>query len=177
MDLTRAQELFNVDLATTSASEVRREYHEQMRRHHPDTGSADEAADRTAFCARLSQAYRLLEIFIEDRDRNSAGQLPPMESDGWSFSVNEPDWYPKQSPPKKRRGSQPKTPSPSLYPSLGRQRGVLLLIGAIAMLSGAAWYDAVALMLTGLILGSLLMGRPLEVLGDLLAPVERLLKK
>jgi hypothetical protein len=54
---------------------------------------------------------------------------------------------------------------------------VLLLIGAIAILSGAAWYDAAALMLTGLILGSLLMGRPLEVLGDLLSPLERLLKK
>ena len=177
MDLTRAKELFNVD-DSVSASEVRREYREQMRLHHPDTGPADEAADRTAFCARLSQAYRVLEIYIEDRDRNSAGQLPPMESDGWSFSVNEPAWFPSENAPrKKRRGSQPKTPSPSLYPSLGRQRGVLLLIGAIAMLSGAAWYDAAALMLTGLILGSLLMGRPLEVLGDLLAPLERLLKK
>jgi hypothetical protein len=54
---------------------------------------------------------------------------------------------------------------------------VLLLIGAVALLSGAAWYDAVGLMLTALILGSLLVGRPLEVLGDIVSPVEAWIKK
>ena len=174
MNTEYAAEILGVEAATVTAAELREVYRSLLKAHHPDLAGDEERQQREEMTRRLNAAFRWMLLAIEAREE---AQLPPVDvGDGWSFSVNDA-WYPKESPPKKRRGSQPKTPSPSLYPSLGRQRGVLLLIGAIAMLSGAAWYDAAGLMLTGLILGSLLMGRPLEVLGDLLAPVERLLKK
>ena len=175
MNTEYAAEILGVDAQTINATELREVYRSLLKAHHPDLAGEEERQQREEMTRRLNAAFRWMLLAIEAREE---AQLPPVDvGDGWSFSVNEPAWYPKESPPKKRRGSQPKTPSPSLYPSLGRQRGVLLLIGAIAILSGAAWYDAAALMLTGLILGSLLMGRPLEVLGDLLSPLERLLKK
>ena len=177
MSTEYAAEILGVEAATVTAAELREVYRSLLKAHHPDLAGEDERLPREATTRLLNAAFRWMTLAIEARDE---AQLPPLGvDDGWSFSVTEPAWYPRESPPKKRRGSQPKTPhsSPSLYPSLGRQRGVLLLIGAIAMLSGAAWYDAAGLMLTALILGSLLMGRPLEVLGDLLSPLERLLKK
>ena len=175
MSTEYAAEILGVEAETVSREELTLAFRSLLKAHHPDLGPAEELEPRTAMTRKINAAYRWMVLALEARDE---AQLPPVDvGDGWSFSVNEPAWYPKESPPKKRRGSQPKSPSPSLYPSLGRQRGVLLLIGAIAMLLGAPWYDAVGLMLTALILGSLLMGRPLEVLGDLLSPLERLLKK
>lgn len=177
MSTEYAAEILGVDAQTVSREELRDAFRSLLKAHHPDLAGEEERQPREATTRLLNAAFRWMSLAIEARDE---AQLPPVDvSDGWSFSVNEPAWYPRESPPKKRRGSQPKTPhsSPSLYPSLGRQRGVLLLIGAIAMLLGAPWYDAVGLMLTALILGSLLVGRPLEVLGDLLSPLDRLLKK
>lgn len=177
MNTEYAAEILGVDAQTVSREELRDVFRSLIKAHHPDLAGEEERQPREEMTRRLNAAFRWMTLAIEAREE---AQLPPVDvSDGWSFSVNEPAWFPRESPPKKRRGSQPKTPhsSPSLYPSLGRQRGVLLLIGAIAMLLGAPWYDAVGLMLTALILGSLLMGRPLEVLGDLLSPLERLLKK
>lgn len=177
MNTQYAAEILGVEPESVSATELREVYRSLLKAHHPDLAGEEERQQREEMTRRLNAAFRWMVLAIEAREE---AQLPPVDvSDGWSFSVNEPAWYPKESPPKKRRGSQPKTPhsSPSLDPSLGRQRGVLLLIGAVALLSGAAWYDAVGLMLTALILGSLLVGRPLEVLGDIVSPVAAWIKK
>ena len=187
MDISRAQELLNVDPGTVSPRELRRAYHEQLRLHHPDLAQAgEETAARNEYTARLASAFRVLEIYLEEREKTA----PPPPQNGlgdWSFSAEQPDWWPSEPPPgggpgrvppSKRNPKKSKpTQRATLWPSVSRQRAVVLLVGVIALLTGSQWYDSVGFMLTAVILGSILIGRPLEVINDVLNPVERWLNK
>jgi hypothetical protein len=180
-----AAELLGVDPATVTEAELRDVYRSLLKAHHPDLGGEEEREQREEMTRRVNAAYRWLVLGIEARDEaRRAAETTQMFTDvGWSYSEVRPDWWPKEDPPmepwaprKNPRKSKP-VQRASVYPSVARQRGTILLVGAVAFLTGAAWYDAIGWMLTALILFSLLVGRPLEVFNDLVSPIERWMNK
>jgi hypothetical protein len=185
MNTQYAGELLSVDPTTVTEGELRDAYRSLLKAHHPDLGGDEERELREEMTRRVNAAYRWLALAIEARDeaRRTAETTQMFTDAGWTYSEVRPDWWPKEDPPtegewrtrKNSRRSKP-TQRTSIYPSVARQRGTILLVGAVALLTGAAWYDAIGWMLTALILFSLLVGRPLEVFNDLVAPIERLLR-
>jgi len=180
-----AAELLGVDPQTVTESELRDVYRSLLKAHHPDLGGDEEREQREEMTRRVNAAYRWMVLAIEAREeaRRKEETTQLFTDAGWTYSEVRPDWWPAEDPPieeawrsqKNRRKSRP-TQRASVYPSIARQRGTILLVGAVAFLTGAAWYDAIGWMLTALILFSLLVGRPLEVFNDLVAPIERLLR-
>lgn len=191
MSTEYAAEILGVDPASVTEAELRDTYRSLLKAHHPDLGPDEEREQREELTRRVNAAYRWMFLAVEAREdaRRQAEYDKQFTDAGWTFEPVAPSWFPSEPPPgggpewvphgvssKNRRKAKP-TQRASIHPPIGRQRGVLLLVGAVAILSGAAWYDAVALMLTALILGSLLVGRPLEVFGDIVAPIERWVRK
>ena len=185
MNTEYAAELFGVDPATVTAGGLRDAYRELLKAHHPDLGGEQEREQREEMTRRVNAAHRWLVLTIESREeaRRQAETTQAFTDAGWSYSEVRPDWWPTEDPPlepwaprKNPRKSKP-TQRASVYPSLSRQRGTILLVGAVAFLTGAAWYDAIAWMMTALIVFSLLVGRPLEVFNDLVGPIERYVKR
>ena len=186
MNTQYAGELLGVDPTTVAEGELRDAYRSLLKAHHPDLGGEEEREHREEMTRRVNAAYRWLVLAIESREeaRQQAETTQAFTDAGWAYNEVRPDWWPKEDPPtaeewrarKNPRKSRP-TQRTSIYPSVARQRGTILLVGAVAFLTGAAWYDAIGWMLTALILFSLLVGRPLEVFNDLVGPIERYLKR
>ena len=184
-----AAKVLDVDPAVVSEEELREQYRALLKVHHPDLGPEGEREGREAMTVKINAAYRWLMVHIERREEQARDQETTrlFTEAGWTYEPVAPDWWPSEPPPSggpewvppsKRN---PKKSKPThrgvTWPSLGRQRGVVLLVGAITLLTGAHWYDSLAFMLTAVILGSILIGRPLEVINDVLNPVERWLNK
>ena len=53
MTIERAREIFDLDLATTSASDLRMRWHDLLRQHHPDLGDPAEEAARNEMTLRI----------------------------------------------------------------------------------------------------------------------------
>jgi hypothetical protein len=175
MDILRAQELLNVDPGTVSPSELRRAYHDQLRLHHPDLASSDEeSAARNEYTARLSSAFRVLEIYLEGRAPSS--QPTTLEGmEGWTFSADEPDWWPKEPPPRSSRNPRKSRPTSFRTTTLGikRQRVFFLSAGIAFVLLGVDWATAIGCVLLLAIILSVWEGRVIEIWDDLARPVER----
>ena len=104
-----AAEVLEVDPATVSEDEARSRYRTLLKTHHPDLGPESERVGREAMTTKVNAAYRWLLVHIEERD---GGTLPgPIDfGDGWSFSTEQPEWWPKEPykrPRKRSRGSGP----------------------------------------------------------------------
>jgi len=180
MNVERAREIFDLDLATVSSSDLRARWHDLLRHHHPDLGDPSETQARTEMTLRINAAYRLLELAIEQRD----GNTPPDPVDlgeGWSFSVDQPDWWPKEpykQPRRRARGTSARsTGTPPTAPGVGRQR---VLFGGVAIWLLSSRVDPLttlgSLILLAIVL-SLYEGRIAPIVGDVLRPVERLVNR
>ena len=170
-----AAEVLEVDPATVSEDEARSRYRTLLKTHHPDLGPESERVGREAMTTKINAAYRWLLVHIEERD---GGTLPgPIDfGDGWSFSTEQPEWWPKEPykrPRKRSRGSGPTSKAtPPSAPGAVRQR--VLFAGV------AAWLirSQIDLLTT---LGSLILlatvlsayeGRVAPIIGDALRPIE-----
>jgi hypothetical protein len=180
MTIERAREIFDLDLATASPSDLRMRWHDLLRQHHPDLGDLSETQARTEMTLRINAAYRLLELAIEQRDGNTPPD-PVDLGDGWSFSTDQPDWWPKESHKRSRRrarGSSARSAgAPPTAPGVGRQRA---LFGCVAIWLLSSRVDPLttlgSLILLGIVL-SLYEGRIVPIVGDVLRPVERLVNR
>ena len=176
MTIDRALEIFDLDLTTASPSQLRLRWHDLLRQHHPDLGDASEAEARTEMTLRINAAYRLLELTLEERDGNSP-RGPIDLGDGWSFSVEQPDWWPKEPyKGRSRRGRRSKaasTTTPPTAPGVGRQR---VLFGGVAIWLLSSRVDPLttlgSLILLAFVL-SLYEGRVAPIVGDVLRPIEK----
>jgi hypothetical protein len=171
MTIERAREIFDLDLATASPSELRMRWHELLRQHHPDLGDPGEEAARNEMTLRINAAYRVLEIALEQRD----GDAPPAPidfGDGWSFSTEQPEWWPKE-PYKRRRGSGPTSKAtPPSAPGAVRQR--VLFAGVAAWLISSQ-IDLLTTLGSLILLATVLSayeGRVAPIIGDALRPIE-----
>jgi hypothetical protein len=175
MDISRAQELLNVDPGTVSPRELRRAYHEQLRLHHPDLAQAgEETAARNEYTARLASAFRVLEIYLEEREK--AAPLPPQDGlGGWSFSSEQPDWWPSEPPPRTSRNPRKSRPSSPRTAPIGirRQRIFFLASGIAFVLLGVDWPTAIGCVLLLAIALSVWEGRVIEIWDDVLRPIAR----
>lgn len=184
-----AAKVLEVDPASVVEDELRERYRALLKLHHPDLGPESERHGREAITVKVNAAYRWLLVHIERREeqRRDAETTRLFTEAGWTYEPVAPDWFPSEPPPgggpewvplskRKPKKSRP-THRAITWPSAGRQRGVILLVGAVALLSGAHWYDSLALMLTAAILGSILIGRPMAVLSDMFALFERWVTK
>lgn len=189
MSTEYAAQILELEPETVSEGELRERYRALLKVHHPDLGPEGERVGREAITAKINAAYRWLLVHIERREeqRRDAETTRMFTDAGWQYEPVAPDWWPSEPPPgggpewvppskRNRKKSRP-TQRATTWPSVGRQRGVILLVGAVALLTGSHWYDSLALMLTAVILGSLLIGRPLEVINDVVDPLERWLKR
>jgi hypothetical protein len=175
MTIERAREIFDLDLATASPSDLRMRWHDLLRQHHPDLGDPTEEAARNEMTLRINAAYRVLEIALEQRD----GDAPPAPidfGDGWSFSTEQP-WWPKEPykrPRKRSRGSGgTSNATPLSAPGAVRQR---VLFGAVAIWLLSSQVDPLTTLgsLVGLaIVLSLYEGRVAPIIGVALQPIER----
>jgi hypothetical protein len=176
MTIERAREIFDLDLATASPSDLRMRWHDLLRQHHPDLGDPAEEAARNEMTLRINAAYRVLEIALEQRD----GDAPPAPidfGDGFSFSTEQPEWWPNapyKRPKKRSRGSGPTSKAtPPSAPGAVRQR---LLFGAVAIWLLSSQIDPLTTLgsLVGLAIAlSLYEGRVAPIIGDALQPIER----
>jgi hypothetical protein len=176
MTIERAREIFDLDLATASPSDLRMRWHDLLRQHHPDLGDPTEESARNEMTLRINAAYRVLEIALEQRD----GDAPPAPidlGDGWSFSTEQPDWWPKEPykrPKKRSRGSGPTSrATPFSDPGAVRQR---VLFGAVTLWLFSSRIDPLttlgSLICLAIVL-SLYEGRVAPIIGDVLRPIEK----
>jgi hypothetical protein len=174
MTIERAREIFDIDLATASPSDLRMRWHDLLRQHHPDLGDPAEEAARNEMTLRINAAYRVLEIALEQRD----GDAPPAPidlGDGWSFSTEQPGWpkEPYKRPRKRSRGSGPTSKAtPSSAPGAGRQR--VLFAGVAAWLISSE-IDPLTTLGSLILLATVLSayeGRVAPIIGDALRPIE-----
>ena len=176
MTIERAREIFDIDLATASPSDLRMRWHDLLRQHHPDLGDPAEEAARNEMTLRINAAYRVLEIALEQRD----GDAPPAPidfGDGWSFSTEQPEWWPQEPykrPRKRSRGGPTsKATPPCSAPGAGRQR---VLFGSVAALLLSSRIDPLttlgSLICLAVVL-SLYEGRVAPIIGDVLRPIEK----
>jgi len=175
MSTEYAAEVLEVDPATVSEDEARSRYRTLQKTHHPDLGPESERVGREAMTTTINAAYRWLLVHIAARD---GGTLPgPSDfGDGWSFSTEQPEWWPKEPykrPRKRSRGSPASkaTPAPSA-PGAGRQR---VLFGAVAIWLISSRIDLVTTLgsLVGIaVVLSLYEGRVAPIIDDALRPIQ-----
>ena len=170
-----AAEVLEVDPATVSEDEARSRYRTLLKTHHPDLGPESERVGREAMTTKVNAAYRWLLVHIEERD---GGTLPgPIDfGDGWSFSTEQPEWWPKEPykrPRKRSRGSGPTSKAtPPSAPGAGRQR---VLFGGVAIWLISSQIDPVTTLgsLVGIaIVLSLYEGRVAPIIDDALRPIQ-----
>ena len=188
MSTEYAARILEVDPSTVVEDELRDRYRTLLKAHHPDLGPTEERTGREVETAKINASFRWLMVHIERREelRRDEETTRLFTDAGWKYEPITPDWWPKEptpfDTPQQRRSSSrnPRKSKPTLrspdWPSLGRQRSVILLVGAAALVSGAQWYESLALMITAILLGSALVGRPLGVINDLVNPLESLSK-
>ena len=175
MSTEYAAEVLGVEAATVSEGVVRDHYRTLLKAHHPDLGPESERVGREAMTTKINAAYRWLLVHIEERD---GGTLPgPIDcGDGWSFSTEQPEWWPKEPykrPRKRSRGSGPTSKAtPSSAPGAGRQR---VLFAGVTIFLLSSRIDPVTTLgsLVGIaIVLSIYEGRVAPIIDDALRPIQ-----
>jgi len=175
MSTEYAAEVLEVDPATVSEDEARSRYRTLLKTHHPDLGPESERAGREAMTTTFNAAYRWLLVHISQRDGDTLPG-PSDFGDGWSFSTEQPEWWPKEpyKRPRKRSRASGATSraTPFSAPGAGRQRvlfgavGVWLISSQIDLLTALGSLVGLAFVL------SLYEGRIAPIIGDALRPIE-----
>ena len=173
MSTEYAAEILEVDPATVSEDEARSRYRTLLKTHHPDLGPESERVGREAMTTKINAAYRWLLVHIEERD---GGTLPGPSDDGWSFSTEQPEWWPqkpRKRPRKRSRGSGG-TSRATLFsaPGAGRQRA---LFAGVTIFLLSSRIDPVTTLgsLVGIaVVLSIYEGRVAPIIDDALRPIQ-----